>query len=674
MSCCKNHFAKEVRLTVENKTGGTVCDKICRYTLRELGIAPTDLKEDLSDIRFCLAEKTLSHYEADGIFYVRIPEIPAESAVEVTVRCGNPDAVNISDGDRTLEIEYGRRDVIPGPKRVIVTEAPNGDLLSMAIVPNDKGEYVFGIDRSTDGGKTWEFNRFCDEFKFPHDIPDWIKDSTGYVHKERFINISYSAGFITDKKNGVIICAVIVAMQHWLKKLKPDGDVWLNEKGESEDDTEGSDLASTVCFYRSVDNGCTWNKIGGVPAGAKNYPYAVVYANGIVADTMNAEDPDAIDYVLPMAVLENVHGGNFSVTAMYSKDQGVTWHYADNLISGTEFQADNVEGGSSEPTVMKFGKNRLMIYARNQGRTTEHFVVSFSEDNGKSWSESVLSRIFTPNTNPILERVNGTPIVVWGGNNTLGGDSYLRFPLSAAVLDDDGIGVKRVLDLSYNMPEELAYYKPYKVTNPGVIVYEYEGKTCLFAETGSCMVKLRIEDVDEYLMKTKGAFDSFENGTEGWIAYIGGISTGEVGATDGEKALHIAAGTVASRSVPSIRRGMISMDLYIEEIGEGVTLDFATAYNTQPGKTAPIALRIASDGRVFDGETDTGLKLNVGANKLAVNFNGPEAYAELTVNGKTAKVVYDAADADDYVAFVILRTAKENSAGDLVRFTAIDED
>ena len=70
-----------------------------------------------------------------------------------------------------------------------------------------------------------------------------------------------------------------------------------------------------------------------------------------------------------------------------------------------------------------------------------------SSDNGRTWTQATASNITATNGMPALKDYGGDQILVWAGNNAMGGESYARYPLTIAYSQDDMATWNQKLDL-----------------------------------------------------------------------------------------------------------------------------------------------------------------------------------------------------------------------------------
>jgi len=105
----------------------------------------------------------------------------------------------------------------------------------------------------------------------------------------------------------------------------------------------------------------------------------------------------------------------------WTNDQGKTWKRTDALNDGTTMNA-------IQPTILQHGGARLQILCRGKG--TGKIVESWSEDNGKTWSE--LKPMALPNPNSGIDAVtlkDGRHLLIY--NHTEKGRSPLNLAISS---------------------------------------------------------------------------------------------------------------------------------------------------------------------------------------------------------------------------------------------------
>ncbi len=620
-------YSKSLDISINNSSDKVMNDIVTSYTLADLGINAADLKADCSDIRFTAGDKLLPHYYSNGTFYVRVLEIPANGKTDIKIYYGNSSAESVSDGNETFEVQYGTKLV---PKRTAngwrtsVAQMPNGDLLQMGISRN--GSVIsLGMERSTNGGYTWTATQAIAITKL----------AEGYT-------TDGGGGFVVDKENNIVF------YETWCKST-----------------TTGN---FKQLIYKSTDSGYTW--VGPIyVANEATDSKGITYADGIKLSSYDGSGPN-VDYVFPMI--------NGHTTALYTKDGGTTWYFSESIITSDPAWGsdDFLEGGTSEATLIEQSDGTLLMYMRCQLFNNVYFGVAYSYDHGVTWDEYCqLSNVYAPNTQPIMDKLlDGTPILMWGGNHSMGATSHLRFPLSIAYSLTEGDTFVGIQDGTFQ-----TYYADrvdkYDITNPDIVIYEYNG-----VETAYIITKhyaMIIEDIGKYLTMTKGAFDSFENclsENEGWLILEGTATITANGATDGKSALRIDSNSTVSRSLPYTEKGTIMFDLFVDNIGKGIQIEFQPAYNEYENRCSALALIVDENGNIqskgVDGRvTDTGLKLAKGNNSISIVFDGNSTSATLTVNGQSVTIGFDTSTGN-YICNVNIWN-QQNAIVCLDRFTVI---
>ena len=616
-------YAKSLDISINNSSSKVMNDVVTSYTLVDLGINAADLKADCSDIRFTAGDKLLPHYYSNGTFYVRVLEIPANGKTDIKIYYGNANAASVSDGNETFEVQYGTK-ITPskpaGSWRTSVAQMPNGDLLQMGIADRT----ILGMERSTDGGYTWTSTQ---------SIP-CTKLTDGYT-------TDGGGGFVVDKENNIVF------YETWCQ----------NEAGDR-----------TLLIYQSTDSGYTWTG----PIYVTNETeesHGLTYADGIKLSTYDGSGPN-VDYVFPMI--------NHHTTSLYTKDGGATWYYSESIINPDPGMGSDefFEGGTSEATLVEQSDGTLVMYMRLQMFNNAHFGVAYSHDHGVTWDEYCqISNVYAPNTQPIMDKLlDGTPILMWGGNHSMGATSHLRFPLSIAYSlteSDTFIGIQDGTFQTYYADR----VDKYDITNPDLVIYEYNGVETVYIITKH--YAMIIEDIGRYLTMTKGAFDSFENclpENEGWLILEGTASITENGATDGNTALQINSNATASRSLPYTEKGTVSFDLFVDNMGKGLQIEFQPAFNQYENRCSALVLIVDGNGNIqskgTDGRiTDTGLKIANGNNTITITFDGSNTQATLTVNGQSATIGFDTS-MGNYICNVNIWN-QQNTVVCLDRFTVI---
>ena len=271
------------------------------------------------------------------------------------------------------------------------------------------------------------------------------------------------------------------------------------------------------------------------------------------------------------------------------------------------------------------------------------------------------------------------PVLMWAGNNSLGGRTYQRHPLNMAVSYDDGETFRDIVGIDFATAIATADRSIGDAlhTNPDTAIYEKDGVTQAYVI--STRYTMHITDVENFLLKTKGAFDSFEDGyaADGWLVSYGKATVTSVGATDGKYALDIVKNSLLSRTLHYMESGSVSFDLTPLSLGEGFAVELQTAFNNEQTKTAPIIFGADGDGRLFCTDREKGkvyLPKYVSENKtceIGIIFDCAKKTATLTVDGESFDIGYDSRF--DAISYVGIFTGDFTDIA-IDRFIAIRED
>ena len=578
-------FSQRTTVTIRN-SGSTQYDTVWDVPLTGLA--------NRADIRFYLEDELLYHAYEDG-YRVRIPYFETNSTLTLTVIYGNADAMNIANREYLYEVVYGTREaaVMTTPSRWLTT-LPDGSLFSVTHTDVKDGNVVLYRyllwTRSFDGGLSWT-----------EPVPIVCENTD-------FYNAS-SSNVVFDPYTGRIIAI-----------------------GFLQEEDEDGVLRCTLKFFYSDDLGLTWNmspspEILGVQAN-----YCLTYSPPVSLSCHDGNG-DNVDMVIPTTDVINEQG-EFCGRVAYSTDAGLTW-----IIGPSEIKYDGGEGlyhneaGVSEGTILERKDGVLVYYARCQYANVDTFARSYSYDQGKTWTAAELSEIYTVNTQPTAYQFGEIPLMIWGGNNTLGGNSYMRFPMSIGAFGEDLLTLTTIQDLysRYSL-QGMTHETMNKVTNPSVTASGDTLSINWWANSGR--LGMRIDNFTDYLYRTKGVFDSFEASGlkyEGWSVTIGSAGISDDKASDGSRSMFLKEDSAAARSLPYLQDGSVRLDLYVEANAE-LTLELESAYSDIFGKTAPIAIRV--ENGILGG-----VPLTPNAwNTLVFDLNLSEQTASLTVNGTEAEL------------------------------------
>ena len=397
-----------------------------------------------------------------------------------------------------------------------------------------------------------------------------------------------------------------------------------------------------IALIHTDDSGRTWSQPQVITQPGRNY--TLTYTDGIVTSVADGNGPN-VDYVITYGMQNNNDGG-FAVSGLYSTDAGRTWTPSSSIV---ELDATAFEGGVSETAIVELKDHRLYMLMRCQFASVVNFYQSYSNDYGKTWqSPPTPSVINAPNTMPVLERYQEKLLLLWAGNNTLGGSSYRRTPVTLAYSDNEALSWKQNLDVTYGTSWSSYDDSFNRATQPDITFPGYQNSKDAYLGWWNIRTNhnwgILIEDFDDYLFKTQGAYDSFEGPNlknEGWLSVVGGtVTLSGDRATDGSKSMLLTDGASsivrATRNLPSMTKGSISYDAYVPS-GNNATFytELKSSYNTAHRDHAPIVFCVTPDGDVHKdpgSEVVGHITLDQWHN-FQVNFNLESMTAQLLVDG-----------------------------------------
>lgn len=635
-------FAKSKVVRFTNTSAGALEDYAAYILLNTLAIAD-DCKEDMSDVRFVLDDRTLYHYFDGEGFYVRVPYIAGSGIVDMNVFYSNADAIDVSTGEGTFEAIYGRINLFntkvdntstgfDGEHKV--RTMPNGDIIAigsyMFYAGTDDEYKTLVLKRSTDGGRTWGT---------PVQISGTVEQ--GYLS---------GGGFVVDEETG----RVFYFGFHYV------GFVGTNMKASN----------CKMYYIYSDDNGYTWSDINYITNPGR--PYSLSYCNAIMTSVYDGKGPN-VDFVLTYSFQAD-NTGSFAVSAIYSTDAGDTWEVSDSIIT---MKAEGFEGGVSESALIELEDGTLYTVMRAQAASNDYFYASYSYDYGKTWDESATaSNIMTTNTMPVFARYDGDILLLWQGNNTMGGISYRRFPLNISYSEDEGMTWTKILDLSLGTSLQIPAER--RITQSDITFANYMGECdavlvwCNMEGFGT-MNAMLVEDFDKYLYKTQGAFDSFESTNarnEGWVQittpFNYDISAEQ--AAEGSRSMKLTSDdkkTMVSRNIPSMKKGMVGYSLYLpEDFSTTFYTEFKAAYNDTLYKDTPIYFYINASGELCSKAIGKPVKVHATLSKgewhdIEVTFDITAGTSIIYVDGQACGTLHIYAGSQ--VATIALTLASESS-------------
>ncbi len=589
-------------------------------------------------VRVFLGDELLYHYIDGEQIMVRIPEIAASGSVQLKILSKNDAAMDIANKEYVHEVAYGTREMITLPELCRYFEVlPDGAIFTATsyqderFAGQDEGSIYYtsryvGYSLSYDGGLTW-----TDPVKIPESYneedptqPGWLASMEGVLYDP------------TIGENGRLIITGFTNPADGVRSL-------------------------VQRFMYSDDLGETWHRSQEVEFDGNITTRYLGYTSPIRLSTADGAG-DAVDYVLPVGAQDQRPDAatDLCCRVIYSKDAGLTWRMSESVLVNTNAVLGIVggEGGMSEASIMECDDGRLVLYSRNQGKDETYFVRVYSEDKGITWGETQLTDVYTVNTQPMLYNYGSNKLLFWSGNNSLGGESGLRYPLNVGVSDDDWVTFGNIQDLfsRYSLQGMMESYC-FKVTNPDMVVFD-DVLTIAWNNHGkNNTIVMRVDDFYNFLYRTKGAYDSFENSTfkaEGWTSTSGTVETSGEKFFEGAKSMKIHSNSSAVRSVPYVQNGEVTFELYVENAADAnFALELQAAYNTTFGKSAPISLEVVNGAVGFRrNDTITGITLQDGWNTIRISLDLAEQtpVVALSVNDGTA-VAIPLQGSDFYVCY-----------------------
>ncbi len=630
--------------TVTNNSERNWCDFAYTVTLADLGVTG-----NADSLRITANGKPLYHY-VDGInAVIRIPNLAKGESLTLDIyQSENASVLNFANKQGVYEIVYGTREIasslnVKGAPRYSLrlykgTKFPAGNVLEedMIIGTNDGMLY-----QSTDGGFTWTVRA-----PYMNNAPE---GGTPVKNMKRG-----SCTFIFDEVSGRIY-----AGGHY--KL---GGEWADGTTQI-----------VMNYMYSDDGGLTWSDGPFLPTDIEESIYnltAVDYWNGItVKASYDGKDGDGVDLLMPVSAAswwgDHYNGG--TVRVAYSRDAGETWQYSDTRINYKE--VNEVEGDVSESTVIERDDGVLVLQVRCQHKDTRTFAVSYSLDHGVTWmSQAELSNVYSSNTQPIAQQfeVNGVnaTMLSWASNNVNGNTYFYRNPMHIATSTNGGEIFRNIQNLLARTPYEavtdrltyvFATNQCFTKAGDDDMYMAFNCHDLPEGDTGSRQrMLIRVTDFDNWLTRTKGAYDGFEGGLptiEGWSKLGGAIECSTEQVSDGKYSMKLKNGAQAFRSIPYLQNGTLSLDLFVDEETE-FTMELQSALSlTADNKAAPIVYTIKDKKITFAGG-NVSVDLKDGWNTLTFQLELTEDKAMFSANGAEAVAIPVDMSIGDYITFVAI--------------------
>jgi Bacterial surface proteins containing Ig-like domains len=524
-------------IVVNNTSADAIYDRAVYITKSSLDlstlISQGKMNASFDDIRFANSSgKELYFYIDSEGFYVKVPYMAASSSATIYMYYGNAKAQNRLDGAGTFQVEYGTKtavglDGFDAPKPVKLV---NGNLMRIYGYQSTDNSWDIYAQTSTNDGLTWDA-----AVKAAHE----------------------------GSNNGPGSVLVL-----------PNGDIllsFLNYFYSSS--TEGLNPAKCRCdlyITKSTDNGATWSTPVQINTG---WNYNVTYSNPTIASNG--------DIVLPFHYMYQ-NDGALRLSVMYSTDNGVTWtkSSSDIQISGSGYEI-----GATEAAITKLSNGDLKIYFRAQADGKYHLGESISTDNGRTWSAAADSIVYSANTHPATMKDSDNILLLWSGNNSFGGTSYMRTPLNLAYSNDDTqswLGYRDVFGhTEFSTPNGYAW-----ITQPDMAKAS-DGSLYLVYNTDKWYA-MRIEDMDNWLYKSHGGYNNFESSdilSDYWWQLASTIGVSMNQKYSGTKSLRFTDSyqsslTEGMRSFGTgIKQGLVKFKIYADNIDSGFVFSLREPYS-----------------------------------------------------------------------------------------------
>ncbi len=170
-------------------------------------------------------------------------------------------------------------------------------------------------------------------------------------------------------------------------------------------------------------------------------------------------------------------GFSFGIMAI-SDDHGYTWAASEPIVGA----------GCVQPTVVRKNDGSLVAYLRDNGPPPKRAMISYSNDNGETWTPARDTDIPNPGTSLEVVRLrSGNWILVYNDIESK------RFSLVAALSDDEGATWKwkRHLDGRPDRPSTDEYHYPSVIqSSDGAIHVTYS----YFVKEGKCIKHARFNE------------------------------------------------------------------------------------------------------------------------------------------------------------------------------------
>ncbi len=674
---------------VGNDTDKEKLDTPVFVSLTTLGAKVGQYRESCPDFRFTVGEITLAHwYNGKDGFYVRVPSIPAKGETTVTAHWGSSTAADFSDGETTFEVTYGNVALIDLSKETHTDNGqgskqqgtgmgthgrpftfPNGDVIVVARrIETDADIAVF---RSTDGGHTFDKNPVL-----AYKDGNYKSRGSGFGgflwdesvgDKGRLYLITYNGkvGNATDYR--IVLTYTDDYGYTWSEPefLNLPGSELVqkssaggggNAKYQELGNSGAYFLTDTFAFKRVITY-CDGLKMEKADGAGPNVDYVIIIAGEGYTKTADQTVQDITDST-------KVQSGSSKVTSLYSTDGGVTWNCANNAVEIKGLTNErNPEDGLSEAGFAQLDDGRLFLTVRSQMEGNYYMHECISTDFGKTWTGD-FGNILASNTSPVLTKYGEERLMTWAACNGLSQISYRRTPMHVGLSTDNYETFDKILDVTFATSFDAVREIEGRHTQPGLAISP-DGKNAfisyfdhsyfyhvweekMYEYVGT--VGFLMEDFDQMIHKTKGAWDDFEDSSlkfQGWLCdREGTILLSREQAVSGRQSMKVldenmGAPTHAVRQLPSMKSGTVGAKLMVPKTNESeFVMELKAAYNFTHMLHTIAAFSVTPSGTVYvwNGSNKVAVTTVVAGswNDYALDYDVNTGKGVLYVNGKPA--------------------------------------
>lgn len=653
----RGKFAHSATFSAANTTGEAKLDTPVFISLEALGAKSGEYRKGCPDFRFTIGEITLAHwFNGEDGFYVRVPAIPAKGEVTITAHWGSKNALDYSDGEATFEVTYGNVALIDLSKETHTDNGqgnrqqgtgmgthgrpftfPNGDVIVAARrIETDADVAIF---RSTDGGHTFD-----------------PKPVLAYPEGNYKSRGSGFGGFLWDESVGDKGRLYLITYNGRVGNATDYRIVltYTDDYGYTWSEPEFLNLPKSELVQKSTAGGggnAKYQELGNSGKFFLTDTFAlkrmITYCDGLKLEKADGAGPN-VDYVIIVAAegytktadqtVQDITDstpvvGCSRVTSLYSADGGITWNCANNAVTIDGLTHErNPEDGLSEAGLAQLDDGSLFLTVRSQMEGNYYMHECVSTDFGKTWSGD-FGNILSSNTSPVLTKYGDKRLMTWAACNGLSQISYRRTPMHVGISSDNYETFDKILDVTFATSFDAVREIEGRHTQPGLAISP-DGKNAfisyydhsyfyhvwdekMYEYVGT--VGFLMEDFDQMITKTKGAWDDFEDSSlkfQGWLCDRDGtILLTREQAVSGKQSMKVldenmGAPTHGVRQIPSTKAGTVGAKLMVPKTNESeFVMELKAAYNFTHMQHTIAAFSVTPNGTVYVWN---------GANKVAV--------------------------------------------------------